>query len=277
MIFPPVWKVTRPGFLIPVFFLWFCAVSGQHAWHEAAVSATGGTFVARHVISDGRYNQAGLGWTARHSVSLQHAQPFMTGELAIASLSFLLPAGKGGFGTTFSTLGIKGYRQTSAWISYGMKLHPGFSAGLGLHIWNTGIPGEMIHHFGVSCALGIQVRLSGDLCLAGHVMHPLSWSDLEPELESRKMMISAGGSYTFFRTATYHTDLHCHPSGYLQWCHGLEISRAKTMRFLLGMHNRPVSLSGGISLEYHRWSATIALEYLFDTGTTPSSSLTYAW
>jgi hypothetical protein len=277
MRFPPEWSMARPGFLIPVFFLCFCAVSGQHAWQESSVSAAGGTFVSRHGLSDGRYNQAGLGWTSEHAISLQHAQPFMVGELGIASLSLLLPAGKGGFGTTLSTFGIKGYRQTSAWISYGMKLHPGISAGVGLHIWNTGILGQMIYHYGVSCALGIQVRISRDLCLAGHVMHPASWSDLEPGLESRRMMISAGASYTFFQTATYHTDLHFYTAGYLQWCHGLEIPLVKTMKILLGMHNRPYSAAGGLCLEYHRWSAAISLEYLFDTGMTPSSSLMYAW
>ena len=176
-----------------------------------------------------------------------------------------------------SSFGIPGFRQSSLWISFGMKFHPSVTAGLGLQFQNTGISERAFFHSAISCALGIQVKLNEDLCLSGHVMHPAHWSDLDARLSNDKMMISAGISYTFFEIATYFSDLHLLPSGVLQWCHGIEINAAEKLTLILGMHNHPWSVSGGMALKYHHWSVNLAAEYCFDTGTTPSSAITYAW
>ena len=277
MILSYLRTLTRPGFVIPVFFLICFTASGQPAWQESSVSAAGGSFSSRHGIADVRYNQAGLGWTNQHTISLQHAQPFMISDLTVASLAVQVPVKNGGLGAAFSSYGIRGFRQTSLWISCGMKLHPAVSAGLGLHFLNTGVSERVLFHAAISCALGIQVKLNEDLCLSGHVMHPVAWSDLDPGLDNRKMMIAAGISYTFFESATYYSDLHLFPQGYLQWCHGIEICAVKQLMIILGTHNRPWSVSGGITLKYHHWSVNLATEYCFDTGTTPSSAITYAW
>lgn len=274
---PRKWIFARPGFLIPVFFLSQIPVSGQHPWHESTVSAAGGCYVSRHGMTDARYNQAGLGLINQYSISIQHAQPFVIREVGIASLSLQAPLGRGGFGATISTMGIKGFRQTSSWISYGLNLHPFLSAGIGLHFRNTSIREKVFFHAGVSCALGIQFKINENLMLGAHVMHPVAWPDRYPGTDNRQMMISAGVSYTFFRTATYHSDLHVWPSGYIQWSHGLEIFLKDSFRILLGIHNRPHTLSGGIQLKHQRWAVSIAVSYRFDTGTTPSSTLSYAW
>ena len=274
---PRKWNLMRPGFLIPVFFLSCCPGSGQIPWQESLVSAAGGCFASRPGLTDGRYNQAGLGWIEHHSLSAQHAQPFIIGELGIASLSVQVPAGTGGLGATLSSFGITGLRQTSAWISYGLKLHPDLSAGLGLHFWNSTTRDHVLFHFGASFALGIQFRVNESLFLGAHVMHPVVWPHRNPGTGHRMMMISTGLSYGFFKTATYHSDLHILPEGCLQWSHGLEVYLTESVMILLGMHNRPYSISGGVSVKCKRWSVTIATTYRFDTGTTPSSSLSYAW
>ena len=274
---PRKWNMIRPGFLIPVFFLSCYPGSGQVPWQESSVSAVGGCFASRTGLTDGRYNQAGLGWIEHHSLSVQHARPFILCDLGISSLSIQVPAKTGGFGATLSSFGITGLRQTSTWISYGLKLHPDLSAGLGLHFWNSSIREHSLYHFGASCALGIRFRINQNLFLGAHVMHPVSWPDREPDTVYRLMMISTGFSYTFFKSTTYHSDLHILPEGTLQWCHGLEHHLSESIKILLGMHNRPYSVSGGITVRHNRWSITIAFAYRIDTGTTPSSSLSYAW
>jgi hypothetical protein len=45
----------------------------------------------------------------------------------------------------------------------------------------------------------------------------------------------------------------------------------------LGMHNNPIVVSGGIFFHHGSWQIHLAFEYCMDNGSTPSSSLTYAW
>ncbi len=277
MIFPRRWTLKRPGLMIPVFFLSLVDVTGQPTWNVPSVSAAGGTFVSRPGVTTGRYNQAGLGWCTQRSLTMHHARPFLMGELGVASLSAQVPYKAGAFGATLTTFGITGYRQSSCWISYGLKIHPAITVGTGLHYWNTSTRDQVGFHMGIGCALGIMVRVGENLMLGGHVLHPVSWSDETEESGTGLMVISAGWSYTFFKTATWHSDLHIAPEGMLQWCQGLEVTVLHSLKILAGLHNHPLSLSGGVSLEHHRWSVTLAAEYLFDTGFTPSASLSYGW
>jgi hypothetical protein len=273
---PRKWKMSGPGFLIPVFFLSVLPVSGQDV-QDPAITAAGGCFASSSGIADGCNNQAALGWVEARSLSMQHARPFLLGELGITAISFQARLGDGGFGGILSTTGITGFRLTSAWIGYGLKLRPRISAGIGLHFWNTSIPEQFIYHPGVSCALGIQVRISENFSLGGHVLHPVAWTGHGSRADQKPMMISAGISYRFFGTATYRCDLHLLPEGNLQWCHGIEVQLQEKLTMLLGMHNRPYTLTGGISLQYRRLMVVIATEYRFDAGTIPSTSLSYAW
>lgn len=277
MKLPQKWNIMRPGFFIPVFFLSLFPCTGQIPWQESSVSATGGSFVSRSGQTCGRYNQAGLGWISNNSLSVQHCQPFILTGLGIASLSIQIPAGTGGFGANFTSFGITGLRQTSAWVSYGLKFHPDISAGLGLHFWNSTTREKVFFHVGASCALGLRIRVQENFYLGAHILHPFVLPFRNSVPGQQLMMISTGLSYGFFKTATYHSDLHILPQGVLQWSHGLEIILKKSVRILLGMHNRPYAVSGGISVQGLRWSLTIAIAYRFDTGTTPSSSLSYAW
>ncbi len=276
MIIPRKWSMARPGFLIPVFFLCFFQVSGQTPWQEPAVMAAGGCFVSRSSLADGRFNQAGLAWVSNESLSILHTQPFLIGELGISGLSFQLPLHRGGFGIAFSTFGITGLRHISSWTGYGLLLSPGISAGMGLYVQDAFI-GELGHHFGAGCALGIQMKIRDGLILGAHVRHPVSWAAERTSRNLLQMVISTGLSYTFFQTATYHTDLQFGPVGSIRWAHGLEISLTESIKMLLGVNNTPNTITGGTSIQHGHWVITIAAAYCFDTGTSPGCSLAYDW
>jgi len=277
MIHPQKWMMKRPGLLIPVFFFYLIPVSGQPFWQESAVSALGGTFVTHQGYFNGRHNQAGLGWIEQHSFSVEHNRPFAMKELGISSMSSQVRAGNGAFGATLSSFGITGLRYTSAWISYGMKLSPGISCGLGVHFWNASIPERIFYHPGISCALGIQMRMNERLVIGAHVMHPVSWSANLPGPRRQIMLISTGWSYTFFRTSTFYSEIHIMPQNYLQLSHGIEVKFNDRFGLMMGLHNQPFSVSGGIALTLSQWLFHLAFEYVTDTGSSPSSSFTYAW
>ena len=277
MISPQKWILKRPGLVIPVFFLSLIPVMGQIYWQEASVASLGNSFVTRKGLCNARHNQAGLGWIDVNSVSLQHSRPFIVKELGISSLSAQIHAGEGAFGTTLSTFGITGLRETSAWISYGMKLHSGITAGLGIHFWSSSIPDQMLYHTGFSFAAGMQAKVNDQLFIGAHVLHPAGWNIEKPGRRNEQMVISAGFSYTFFQTITYYSDLQIMPENHIQTCHGMELKFSERIGFLLGMHNRPFSISGGVAIIHANWTLHAAFEYMIDSGSTPFSSLTYAW
>lgn len=276
MIFPQKWNLRRPGILLPVFFLSLIPVNGQISWQEASVTSLGNTFVTRTGYCLARHNQAGLGWIDRNTVSLQHSRPFTLNELGISTLSAQILAGGGAFGTTLSSVGIAGLRQTSAWISYGMKLQQRITVGLGLHFWNSSIPDQMFFNPGFSFALGIRAKINDQFVLGAHVLHPLGWYADSPGPVNDGMVISMGCSYTFFQIISYYFDLQLIPEYQIQSCHGIQLKFKERAEMLLGMHNKPFSISGGVAVNFPKWTLYIAYEYIIDSGYMPSSSFTYA-
>ena len=272
MIPPRRWMLKGPGLIIPVFFL--SSVTGQVPITDPLVKAAGGCFASRTFCGAASLNQAGLGWISGSSVSLQHSHPFLVRELAALSFTAQAPVQRGGFGTHLSTIGITGYRQSSIWIAYGMKIQPSVSLGVGLHFTSTRIGTERIHQYGAGCALGVRIRIAENLYLGGHLMAPQLFQS-GTGYSNQGMTISSGCSYTFFGTATYHLDLHITADGNLRCCHGLEVLLSKRLTILLGIRNRPNVLSFGIYLPVRHLRIAIAAGYRFDTGITPSSSLTY--
>lgn len=277
MIPPCRWNLKRPGIMIPVFFLSFITAAGQFHAGEATVAATGESFAARSGFSAVMLNQAGLGRIDRASVSLHHQQPFITGEVAVSSLVLQLPVARGALGFNFSGCGIKGFRYSAGWISYGMNLHPDLSVGTGIHFHIVSISGQPLHRWGASCALGIQVRISEDLMLGAHAMHPAGWTSPDSEERMKEMMITTGLSYTFFQTATFHADLHIRSNEFLQTGFGLETRITDGVRLCLGMHNAPLSLACGVEVLHRSLSIQIAHQYILDTGNTPHATLGYTF
>jgi len=277
MIFPQMWSLKRPGILIPVFFLSLFPVSAQISWQEAVVASLGGTCVTRPGFCNSGHNQAGLGWIDRSSIAVEHARPFLIRDLDISSLSTQHRVGEGALGTMLSSFGITGLKYTSAWISYGLKLHPKLAAGLGLHFWNTSIREQFLYHPGFSCAMGIQVRINEQLMIGGHVLHPIGWYSNIPVQRNQQMVISAGCSYTLFQTITYYADLHFKNENQIQMCHGVELKMNERFGLMLGMHDQPFSVSAGLMLAHSNWILHAAFEFMIDSGGIPYSSLAYAW
>ena len=274
---PQMWNLKRPGIVLPVFFLSLIPLIGQISWQEASVASLGNTFVTRSGYCNARHNQAGLGWIDISTITLQHSRPFTLNELGISILSAQILAGEGAFGATLSSFGISGLRETSAWISYGMKLQHGITAGLGIHFWSSTIPNQMFFHTGFSFAIGIQAKINDQFVIGAHVNHPIGWYADIPGPENDPMVISMGGSYTFFQTITYYSNFKFHSKTQIQSCHGIKLQFKERVDLLMGMHNQPISISGGVSTIFPNWRLIIAFEYIMESGSIPSSSFTYVW
>jgi hypothetical protein len=279
MIIPLRWMLKRPGWLIPVFFLSGIQplVSGQDIWPEASAAALGGAFVTRSGASCAGLNQAGLGRGDQHVLCLQHSRPYLLRELGQSSLSGNFIAGHGAVGLMLSTRGLKGLRQSSFWLSYGMKLHPDISAGLGIHFWNSSLAEELFYATGISFALGIQARIHPQWMVGVHVKYPASWSSLDLPFAFPRMVLAAGFSHTFLNSATIYSEVHITPRTGIRLVQGLEWHLSGRVSMSAGFSNLPNTFAWGISLLHSAWDIRFAFQYRTQSGTVPFTSLSHAW
>jgi hypothetical protein len=274
-----MWILKRPGLLIPVFFLLAiqALVSGQIVMPDASTAALGGAFVTRAGFSCAGLNQAGLGAREQNSLTLQHSRPYLLRELGQSSLSGQFLSGTGSLGIVLSTQGIKGLRQSSLWLSYGLKLHPDVSTGMGIHFWNSSLAEQAFHAPGISFALGIRVRIQQQWIVGAHVLHPASWRSLSLPSTSPGMTIAAGFSYTFLKTATIYSEVHIKPRSGIILVEGLEWQLNKKISIRTGFADKPLTFSWGISLLHSKWNIQFAFQYRAKSGTVPLSSLSHDW
>jgi hypothetical protein len=211
-------------------------------------------------------NQAGLAWAESHSISLQHSRPFL--ELGISALAARLKVEKGALGMALSSYGIIGLRQSSLWISYGMRLSPQLSAGLGMQVQSSSMPEQRFYHPGLDLAMGIQVKLSDQWVLGAHIAS---------EHYRRIICLSTGCAFTFFNSATAYAELHIRPGRRIQLSHGLEWGIRDGISLMMGFSNLPLCWSGGMELRQGKWVIHPAFQYISQSGSIPYSSLHYAW
>jgi hypothetical protein len=271
--------LKRPGIIIPVFFLALVhtTVTGQVQWPVTASAALGGCYVTMQGYSCASQNQAGLGFIEQSSVSIQHCRPFLLKELGISSLSGQFTTGSGAIGIAMDTQGLTGFRQSSLWLSYGMKLHPNMSAGVGIHFWNSTIEEQFIYAPGISFALGLQIRINDQWNLGGQLFHPAGWSALPGVSSQKQLAITAGCSYSFLRAGLFYSELHIKPIEGIILCNGLEWIVNPHTIFRTGVSNRPFTFSWGVSLKFTKWVMEFSFQYRNDSGLAPLTSLTHAW
>jgi len=224
MISPPGWMLKRPGILIPDFFLSLIhgPLASQVQWSGTTSAALGGCYVCLQDYMCTSQNQAGLGLIEQSSVSIQHGRPYLLKELGISSLSGQFISGRGAFGLALSTLGLKGFRQSTIWLAYGMKLHSNISAGVGLHLWNSTISEHILYAPGISFAMGLQIKIQKQWQLGARLFHPITWSSQTDLSQEQLMSIETGFSYSFFKVARIYSELHINPGTYFMLCSGIE-------------------------------------------------------
>jgi len=279
MISPSGLMPKRPGICIPVFFLSLMhgTLLAQLNWPEAASAALGGSFVCLDGYVCASQNQAGLGFTERSSISIQHGIPFWIKELGISSLSGQFRSGNGALGASLSTVGLRGLRQSSLWLARGQRLHPRMGAGVGLHFWNTSIQEQFFYAPGISFALGLQIRISEQWRFGARLFHPAEWRKLREASGEESMHIETGFAYSFFNVARIFSDLHIHPGDPVLLCGGAEWILNRQICMRTGIRSEPFTFTWGLSLKLKSCLAEFSFMYRMETGLSTLSAMTYEW
>ena len=271
--------LKRPGILIPVFFLSLvhCTLSCQDQCPGTASAALGGSSVCLQGYWCSSQNQAGLGFIEQSSITMQHHMPYLLKELGISSIAGQFTLQRGALGILLKSMGLRGFRQNSLWLSYGLKLHPDISAGLGIHFWNTTLTEQLLYAPGISFALGLQIKINEQWKLGARLIHPAGWSAQTHLSIQDFMSIETGFSYSFFKSAQLYLELHIKPGGEIIVCSGMEWILKKHISLRTGICSRPFTYSWGISLTFTKWIAEFSFQYRTNTGLSPLTSLTHAW
>lgn len=279
MISTPAMMLKRPGILIPVFFLSLvhATVTSQVHWPGAASAALGGTCMTRQGYCCASRSQSGLGFIEYSSVTIQHCSPYLLKELGISSFSGQFTTGTGALGIALASQGLTGFRQTSMWLSYGLKLHSDISAGVGIHLWNSTIAEQFIYAPGISFALSLQIRINEQWKLGAQLFQPAGWSAHPGIPIQQQMIIGTGISYSFFRAAHFYSDILIKPGEGIILCNGLEWTFNPRTSLRTGFCNRPFTFSWGISLKFTKWTMEFSFQYMTESGLSPLTSLTHAW
>ncbi|MGW8314152.1 MAG: hypothetical protein ACWGNV_01020 [Bacteroidales bacterium] len=277
MIFPLLWKLQRPGWLIPVFFLYLPGAWGQSVGADCAVTALGGTYLTRQGTSMAMYNQAGLGDVTDRTLSIQHARPFLIGDLGISCLSIQWGTSHGALGATLTHTGIRGFSETSAWLAYGINISSRWTAGLGLHFWNHSISERWFHHPGFSFAMGIRWSIHERVSWGIHIAHPVGWASGPPGKFAVPMSISTGVCLLPGHGTVLYLEVASVTGQALLWKMGLEWELRENIRLQFGWQPSPVILSGGFNFQHHGWNLQTAFAFGLETGVSPATGITYAW
>jgi hypothetical protein len=244
---------------------------------ECAAAALGNTFLARSGYCLPGTNQAGLGLIAGNSISMQHCRPALCPDLGISTISLQIASSHGALGTTVSHYGIRGLAFTSAWLAYGIALHNGWYAGVGIHFWHATIGEKWFHHPGFSFAAGILAVVNNRLTLGTHVYHPAGWYSAGAQLVNFPMTVSVGGSWMFLPMICSFWEVEVIAEYPVRCKLGIEWKEERGLALQIGAHTQPFSVSGGISVEIGNWNIQLAFAYRVLGDHTPYTALSYAW
>jgi len=139
----------------------------------AAVSGTGGASVARSDIWATFNNPAMLANIPGVGAGVNYENRFIVKELAISSISAVLPTNHGVFGLAFNRFGSNLYSQSFAGLSFGRSFGERFRAGVRLDVHHTRLAEDYGKRTDLSFAVGLGADLTSNLLVAATLFNPV--------------------------------------------------------------------------------------------------------
>jgi len=118
-------------------------------------------------------NQASLAFATRPSVGITYYSRFWVKELAIKSLSVIIPTGNGAFGINYSNTGFSELMYHSFSASCGMRLSDIIALGVEAGMEATSSPETDARNITATCEAGVILSLSDNLRVGLHIVNPV--------------------------------------------------------------------------------------------------------
>ena len=270
------WILKRPGTFVPVFFLsLFSILKAQYHLPGTSSAGLAGCVSALSGISGIDGNQGGLGWSGDAIICAEYAMPFTMKELGYAGLSATIPALDGNLGGKLVSGGIRGYREHSLWLSYGLRLGKQFSAGAGLFYNITSTGNKIVHHHRTSFAGGIQVRLSEQLIIGGHVRFPYQYSNPGSPYRRLQAAISLGGALDFFQSNTFYAECELNEITRFSISAGVKSVLGKLVILQTGFRTSPATFSFGTGFKITKMEIRFASQMIYKSGSSTFFGIHY--
>lgn len=117
-------------------------------------------------------NQAALGWDSTLWVGAHYENRYMLSQLGMSLVGGVIPVRPGAFGISLSHMGYSQMGLSRAELSYGMKLGPHLSAGIGFGLHLARFTGEHKSRFALTVSAGLQYQPVQQLLIGTHLFNP---------------------------------------------------------------------------------------------------------
>lgn len=223
-------------------------------------------------------NPAAMGFHPSSSIGLSYQNRYLLNELSTSSLSFLWSfKKKGKLGSYFSHYGNNMYRLMSGGLSYGMKLHPTFSMGIGLNYHRLQFGDIYGFSHRLSATFGLYYQLNSNLDF-GFVVHNASRSALSTDTEERfPTRFNLGVKYQFSKQVFWSVEAEKYLTFPLNVKSGILYKHNKQLSISLGVNTKPVLMAFGVGLQLKHFQFYMSAAWYQSLGVNPAMSFTYDW
>jgi hypothetical protein len=277
--------MNRPGFFhksISAVFIIFLVVTGDSfaagnysgigsrsiALADATVSLTG-SFAAF-------YNQAGLAYLKKPSISSFYQQKGMVEGYSDMAGVFCQPVSSGVFAVSFLQTGISGYHESRAGISFAKLLSPNFSVGLQFNYFMIDIPESAASRGVFVFEGGLQYSVKKEVFLGVHIFNPFN-AKIETLYKEKKipLILKCGAGFLLGEDLLLVTEAMFLADRPLFVKGGFEYSPVSNMSLRGGISGRPLNSYFGAGYKWGKFSADLAFSKHRMLGYSPSISLNY--
>lgn len=202
---------------------------------------------------------------------------FLLKELSLRTVVFGVPFTKtSGMGAGFYQWGFSSFKQSSATVSYGLKLAEKLYAGVKLNYFSltlADIYGSAATFYG---SAGLVAKVSEKIAFAAQMENLTRTRIIDKYGERLTSVIKIGAYYKFSSVLNLMTEVcktHIDP---ISIRIGFQYSVIENLQIMAGYRTQPHLYAAGILYRWKQLKAGIAMDYHATLGVSPSLSLSYS-
>ncbi|MBQ9470311.1 MAG: hypothetical protein IJU72_05090 [Bacteroidales bacterium] len=221
-------------------------------------------------------NQAALGWDSTLWVGALYENRYMLKQLGVSLVGGVLPVRPGAFGISLSHMGYSQMGLSRADLSYGMRLGPHLSAGIGFGLHYARFTGEHKSRFALTVSAGIQYRPVRQLLVGAHLFNPARASLDERQTMPPALAIGLAFMPHHEFTITLQADASTETRTALRG--GMEYRPISALALRMGYASgSPEGLTAGVGLAIKRIALDAGVAYHRVLGITSSVAVSYSF